>query len=216
MISPWTDLFFRAERCQNQGFIRKALVSDYQNEKPPISWSIPLIYTLKLPENVATFSGRLNLNVGGVNFYTRNMPTKSMTLRPWIILFMKDGNGLFTTLSYSRKGLGILELPRSSTTWVTIESHGYDNQLDINYLPAITKQHSYALAAMYPYATQPTGEFGYSGTLTYTFKRNTKLGGKIRMTFAINFSKVNSLSKEFRFRNFHQQYARWPGRYNRV
>jgi len=70
------------------------------------------------------------------------------------------------------------------------------NQLDINYLPAINKQHTYALAAMYPYATQPTGEFGYSGTLTYTFKRNSKIGGKSGLTFAVNFSKVNSLSKD--------------------
>jgi hypothetical protein len=173
-----------------------SFVSDYQKGKTTDLLVDTLIYTLKLPENVATYSGRVNLNVGGVNFYTEyahkiNDPS---ALNNFIY---QDGNGLFSTLSYSQKGLGVLgavkiidNMSFKSNRLVT------NNQEDINYLPAITKQHTYALAAMYPYATQPTGEFGYSGTVTYTFKRNTALGGKSGLTFAVNFSKVNALSKD--------------------
>jgi len=190
------DLFPGLKNAKTKVSFGGSFVSDYQRGKTTDLLIDTLIYTLKLPENVATYSGRLNLNVGGVNFYTEyahkiNDPS---SMNKYIY---KNGNGLFTTLSYSQKGLGILasakiidNMSYKSNRLVT------NNQLNINYLPAITKQHAYALSAMYPYATQPTGEFGYSGTLTYTFKRNTKLGGKSGLTFAVNFSKVNSLSKD--------------------
>ena len=190
------DFFSGLKEARTKISLGGSFVSDYQKGKTTEILIDTLTYTLKLPENVSTWSGRVNLNVGGVNFYTEyahkiNDPS---SFNKYIY---KDGNGLFTTLSYSQKGLGILgsakiidNMSFKSDRLVT------NNQLDINYLPAITKQHSYALAAMYPYATQPTGEFGYSGTLTYTFKRNTKLGGKSGLTFAINYSRVNSLSRD--------------------
>ena len=190
------DLFSGLKNARTKVSFGGSFVSDYQRGKTTDILVDTLIYTLKLPENIATYSGRLNLNVGGFNFYTEyahkiNDPS---ALNNFIY---KDGNGLFTTLSYSQKGLGIIvsskiidNMSYKSNRLVT------DNQLDINYLPAITKQHTYALSSMYPYATQPTGEFGYAGTLTYTFKRNTKLGGKSGLTFAVNFSKVNSLSED--------------------
>jgi Family of unknown function (DUF6029) len=195
------DIFSGLKNAKTKVSFGGSFVSDYQRGKTTDLLIDTLIYTLKLPENVATYSGRLNLNVGGVNFYTEyahkiNDPS---SMNKYIY---KNGNGLFTTLSYSQKGLGILasakiidNMSYKSNRLVT------NNQLDINYLPAITKQHTYALSAMYPYATQPTGEFGYSGTLTYTFKRNTRLGGKSGLTFAVNFSKVNSLSRDSIFVN---------------
>jgi hypothetical protein len=190
------DIFPGLKNAKAKVSFGGSFVSNYQRGKTTELLIDTLIYSLKLPENVATYSGRLNLNVGGVNFYTEyahkiNDPS---SMNKYIY---KDGNGLFTTLSYSQKGLGILasakiidNMSYKSNRLVTI------NQLDINYLPAITKQHAYALSAMYPYATQPTGEFGYSGTLTYTFKRNSKLGGRSGLTFAVNFSRVNSLSRD--------------------
>jgi hypothetical protein len=190
------DLFTGLKDAKTKLSFGGSFVSDYQQGKTTDILVDTMIYTLKLPENVATYSGRVNLNTGGVNFYTEyahkiNDPS---ALNNFIY---HDGNGLFSTLSYSQKGLGIIgsmkimdNMSFKSNRYVTI------NQLDINYIPDITKQHTYALAAMYPYATQPEGEFAYAGTLTYTFKRNTKLGGKSGLTFAVNFSKVNALSKD--------------------
>jgi hypothetical protein len=190
------DLFSGLKNARTKVSFGGSFVSDYQKGKTTDILVDTMIYTLKLPENVAMYSGRLNLNIGGVNFYTEyahkiNDPS---SINEYIY---KNGNGLFSTLSYSQKGLGI------QGSWKIIDNMSYksnrlvtNNQLDINYLPAITKQHSYALAAMYPYATQPMGEFGVAGTFTYTFKRNTKLGGKSGLTFAVNFSQVNALSKD--------------------
>jgi hypothetical protein len=48
---------------------------------------------------------------------------------------------------------------------------------------------------MYPYATQPNGEFGFSGTVTFKIKKNSKLGGKNGMSIALNYSQVNGIGK---------------------
>ena len=190
------DLFSGLKNAKTKLSFGGSFVSDYQSGKTTDILVDTLVYTLKLPENVATYGGRVNLNVSGVNFYSEyahkiNDPTAMNNF------VYKDGNGLFSTLSYSQKGLGIIgalkimdNMSFKSDRLVT------DNQLNINYDPDITKEHTYALAAMYPYATQPVGEFAYSGTVTYTFKRNTAIGGKSGLTFAVNFSKVNALSKD--------------------
>ena len=41
----------------------------------------------------------------------------------------------------------------------------------INHLPAFTQDQTYALAAFYPYATRPDGEWAYQAQLGYKFKR---------------------------------------------
>jgi hypothetical protein len=190
------DIFPKLKDARTKLSFGGSFVSDYQSGKTTDILVDTLIYTLKLPENVSTYSGRINLNVSGVNFYSEyahkiNDPSAINNF------IYKAGDGLFSTLSYSQKGLGVIgalkimdNMSFKSNRLVT------DNQLSINYLPDITKQHTYALAAMYPYATQPAGEFAYSGTVTYTFKRNTPVGGKSGLTFAVNFSKVNALSKD--------------------
>jgi hypothetical protein len=190
------DLLTSLKEAKTKLTFGGSFVSDYQRGK---SVDIPvdtLIYTFKLPENVATASGRVNLNIGGFNFYTEyahkiNDPN---ALNQYIY---KDGNGLFTTVSYSQKGFGV------NLAYKIIDNMSYksnrdvtNNQLDINYLPSITKQHSYALATMYPYATQTNGEYGIAGTVTYTIPKNTKLGGKYGTSFSMNYSRVNSISKD--------------------
>lgn len=65
--------------------------------------------------------------------------------------------------------------------------------LNINYLPASTVQHTYNLAAtLYPYATQPNGEVSYMTEIFYNVKKNSKLGGKYGMDLAINSSIIYS------------------------
>ena len=68
--------------------------------------------------------------------------------------------------------------------------------LDINYLPAISKEHGYSLAQMYPYATKPNGEFGYQGQVIYTIPKKSKLGGKYGTTLTLNYSEARSIDKQ--------------------
>ncbi|MBC8316006.1 MAG: hypothetical protein H8E51_10940 [Bacteroidetes bacterium] len=172
-----------------------SFVSNYQKGKSLELILPPKIYELKLPENVATYGGRVNLNYSGFNFYTEyahkiNDPS---AMNDFIY---KNGNAWLITTSYSRKNFGIT----AKTKWIDNMSFKSDrmvtlNGVDINYLPAITKEHTYFLAAMYPYATQPNGEVGAAVGLTFTLPKRSKLGGKYGMSFEINFSQVNAIKK---------------------
>jgi len=172
-----------------------SIVSDYQKGKSMTVIENHKLYELKLPENVATYGGRVNLNVGGINFYTEyaykiNDPS---AINNYIY---KNGDALFASLSYSRTGLGIsLKAKRIDNMSYKSDRTVTNNQLDINYLPPVTTEHSYALASMYPYATQPNGEFGFAGTITLKFKKNSRLGGKNGLSVALNFAQVNGIGK---------------------
>jgi len=172
-----------------------SFVSDYQQGNTKDIPSNGKILSLKLPENVSTCGGRFNFNLGGFNWFTEyahkiNDPS---ALNNYIY---KNGDGLFTNLSFSKPGIGISVMSK----W--IDNMGYksdrtvtNNMLNINYLPSITKEHSYALASMYPYSTQPDGEVGISGTVTIHFPKKSAIGGKNGLSVAANFSQVNGIKK---------------------
>ena len=48
----------------------------------------------------------------------------------------------------------------------------------INHMPAFTIEHTYTLAALYPYATRPEGEWAYQAAGAYTFPKGSTLGGR--------------------------------------
>ena len=172
-----------------------SFVSDYQQGTTKNIPSNGKILELKLPENVSNYGGRFNLNISNFNWFTEyahkiNDPN---TMNNHIY---KNGDGLFTNLSFSKTGLGISVMSK----WIDNLSYKSDrsltnNMLNINYLPSITKEHSYALASMYPYSTQPNGEVGISGTVTIHFAKKSALGGKTGLSIAANFSQVNGLKK---------------------
>ena len=65
--------------------------------------------------------------------------------------------------------------------------------LYINYIPAITKQHTYAFLSMYPYATQTTGEMGLQGDVMYKIKKETLLGGKYGTDIHLNAAVITAI-----------------------
>jgi len=189
------DMFNALDSSRLKISLGGSFVSDYQKGKSLELIIPPKDYVLKLPENVASYGGRLNLNYSGFNFYTEyaykiNDPS---AMNHYIY---KNGNAWLITASYSRKNFGLT----MKTKWIDNMSFKSDrtvtnNALDINYLPAITKEHTYFLAAMYPYATQPTGETGGSAELVFSLPKKSKLGGKYGMNIAINFSQVNNIKR---------------------
>jgi predicted secreted protein len=96
---------------------------------------------------------------------------------------------------YSKKGFGVT----ASAKYVDNMAFRSDRDallfdVPINFLPAITRQHTYNLAAtLYPYATVLNGEVGVSGELFYTFKKESTLGGKYGTYISLNVAAVNSL-----------------------
>lgn len=163
-----------------------------------VEWNQQTTYELKLPNNVGSWAARANISNGGFNFYAE-YAKKANDPNATNGLIYKDGTALYSSLAYSTKGLGIF----LSTKWIDnmsykskISESGTPPMLDINYLPAISKEHTYSLAALYPYATQPNGEFGLQGQVDYKIKKDTKLGGKYGTSLTVNYSLAKSIEKD--------------------
>ena len=94
--------------------------------------------------------------------------------------------------SYSEKGLSLLlQVKRSENMSFRSKRSLGGTSSFINHMPAFTQDQTYALAALYPYATQmATGEWAYQTEAGYNFKRKTLLGGKYGMNVKANFSHV--------------------------
>ena len=150
----------------------------------------------KLPQNVAAYSSRLNIINGRWN-YTGEYATK---LNDPVGSLTEDGNNyangsaLMSSLSYSKKGFGVvMEMHRVDHMEFRSE-RAQEKQYIINYIPTLTKQHTYTLLALYPAATQSEGEFGYQADVFYKIKKGTLLGGKYGTKINFNFSRINALN----------------------
>jgi len=180
------DLFASMNESKTKITLGAGLISRYQADLDPI---------YKLPENVASWSGRMNLSHGGF-FWLTEYAHKINDPNAINNYIYKDGQGLFSSVSYSQKGFGLA----LSAKW--IDNMGFKSDrtvtgdaLFINFLPPNAKTHSYSLSAMYPYATQPNGEAAIQATLNYRVPKKSKLGGKYGMGIEVNFSHIRSIEK---------------------
>lgn len=170
-----------------------SFVSKYQDNE---EISVGVDTTLRLPLNVGAASGRFNITHGGFGLgaeyaYKINDPNAANKF------IYKSGQALLINASYSQKGFGmILQAKRLDNMSFKSKRTETGNVLDINYLPAITKQHTYTLAALYPYATQTNGEMGLEGQVNYKIKKDTWLGGHYGTDISLNFSQINSIARD--------------------
>jgi len=153
---------------------------------------------LNLPYNVGAWATRANFDLGGFNMYAEyaykdNDPS---AMNDYIY---RIGQALYSTVSYSQKGFGFY----LGAKWIDNMSYkskltelGTPPMLDINYLPAITKEHGYSLCNIYPYATQPLGEAGIQTQIVYTIPKKSAIGGKYGTTLTANYSRAQSIEKE--------------------
>ncbi|MFC2104185.1 DUF6029 family protein [Bacteroidota bacterium] len=180
------DIFRSLNEFKSQFIVGGSFVSKFQKDEDP---------RFHLPENVGAFAGRLTFVRSGFNLsgeYAYKYPDPSSD-NGYII---KYGDVLLINATYTKKGLGIyLSLKRVDNMSFRSDRKASLNNLQINYIPSITKQHIYSLAAMYPYATQPNGEIGFQGEVIYNFEKGTTLGGKYGTNITINYSQVNNLKQ---------------------
>lgn len=67
----------------------------------------------------------------------------------------------------------------------------------INNMPPFAYQHTYALAAMYPYATQSApGEWAFQGNFAYTARRGSGFGGRYGTKLRLNISYIRGINRE--------------------
>lgn len=151
---------------------------------------------LNLPENVNSFDVRANLQKGDYSFLAE-YAMKSYDPSAENGYIYKKGSALLLSGSYSKRGMSLLlQAKRSDDMQYRSQRNVTGTALSINNLPAFAYQHTYALAALYPYATQPDGEWAYQAELRYNFKRGTALGGKYGTDIRLNFSHVRSIDRQ--------------------
>ncbi|MDA1336041.1 MAG: DUF6029 family protein [Bacteroidetes bacterium] len=149
---------------------------------------------LQLPGNIGAWSYRLDAMRGGwsagVEYAGKiNDPSADNGYT------YRNGEAILMNLGYTRRGLGV------SINAKTVDNMSFRSDRDvllfdlpINYIPAITQQHTYNLAAtLYPYATVISGESSASAEVFYTIPKGTKLGGKYGTNVSLNFAAANGL-----------------------
>jgi len=149
---------------------------------------------LEVPQNVSVYGGRFQLNRGGISLYGEYVEKINDPSFDNKYIY-KNGRSILINTGYSRKGFGI-NLDAKFVDNMSFRSDRDLSLLDvpINFVPAITKQHTYNLAAtLYPYATVLNGESGITAEFLYAFKKETLIGGKYGTNLSINFSAVNGL-----------------------
>ena len=161
-------------------------------------------HRLNLPENVFAYDLRANLQTGNWNILAE-YAQKQQDPNEWNDYIYRKGYVAMLSTSYSKSGMSMLVQAKRS------DNMGYrsmrrlplsaQNTSYINHLPAFTMDHTYALAAHYPYATNPDGEWAYQAELTYNFKRRTLLGGKYGTKVKVNFSHVHSIEQNLKTLN---------------
>ena len=172
--------------AKTQILIGGSMVSKYQEDLNP---------TYILPKNVASWAGRFQLfhgkwNLGAEYVYKYNDPSATNNF------IYKEGQALLANMSYSQRGLGIsLAAKRIDNMSFNSDRNLKGQEVSINFLPALTRQHTFTLATIYPYTTIANGEMGIQTELNYKIKKGSLIGGAYGMNVLANFSNAYSIHK---------------------
>ena len=152
-------------------------------------------YFLNVPRNVNSWDARLSLQTGGLNILAEYaQKTQDPSFDNGYIY--RPGRVAMLSASYSSKGFSVLAQAKRSDNMSNRSVRTRNGTAAfLNHLPAFTQDQTYALAALYPYATQPTGEWAYQGQLSYKFKKGTALGGKYGTGVSVNYSFVTGIDR---------------------
>ena len=149
--------------------------------------------SLVLPENVLAWSSRAAIlsesySIDVEYAYKYNNPnyTNRNSYNPGYCLIL---NGSYFGDGYS----ATLNLHKIDNMDFRSDRNAEKSELILNFIPPLTKQHSYRLATMYPYSTQITGEAGLQAEVNYIISKGTLLGGKYGADVSINYSRIHSI-----------------------
>lgn len=154
-------------------------------------------YKLNLPTDVGAIDVRAQFQKGNYSLMAE-YALKSQDPSFDNGYIYRRGNALMLSGSYSKRGMSLLlQAKRSEDMAFRSERSRTGTAAFINHLPAFSQQQTYALAALYPYATQNAlGEWAFQGEFSYTFKRKTALGGKYGTTIKLNASHIRGIDRQ--------------------
>ena len=156
------------------------------------------IHKLNLPENVTAFDVRAQMQKDGIDLLAE-YAWKSQDPSFDNGYSYRYGYVVMLSASYSQRGSSILlQTKRSDNMSFRSERSATGTSSFINHLPAFTMEHTYTLPALYPYATNPWGEWAYQLEVAHTFNRNTVLGGKYGTTIKVNYSHIHDIDHNWK------------------
>ncbi len=155
-------------------------------------------HILNMPKNVNAFDVRAGFNKGGFNILAEYAQKDADPSFKNNYIYRKGYVGMLST-SYSKKGMSVLLQAKRSDNFTSVSDRTESGAgSTINHLPAFTEDHTYALAALYPYNTNKNGEWAYQAQFGYNFKRRTAIGGKYGMNVKLNFSHVHAIDMKLK------------------
>lgn len=172
-------------------------ISEWNEDEYNDSWEvIGTTNRLSGNETVNLVSGRLNFEYSGFTFRSEYATKLNEDLhtpgKP-----LAGGNVLFLDFGYNYKRFSASASFRrmeNMTTLIDPRRSGIGGGNNINYVPLLTRQHTYSLANLNPYlgaSVHTGGEVGGQIDLYYSL-RNPKARGKY-WNFHVNFSMFNTL-----------------------
>lgn len=156
-------------------------------------------YSLNVPEFVNAFDARVNFRKGGFNILGE-YAQKSQDPNSLNGNIYRTGRAAMLSATYSKKGLSVLLQTKRSDNMAfrSKRNETHSTTSFINHQPAFCLDHTYALAALYPYSTmaegENNGEWAYQGSVGYNFKKKSALGGKYGTKLKLNYSLVKPIN----------------------
>ena len=167
-------------------------------------------YMLNLPDKVSAFDVRTQYRVGGFTvlgeFAWKSQDPSVYNQDPFFTTGGKvnyiyhTGSAALLSLQYSKSGLSVMAQAKRSDNMAFGTEPWSTNQLAgmLNNMPSFAYLHTYALNSLYAYSTNAAGgEWAFEGSVAYTFKRKTTLGGKYGTKVKVNASYIRGVDKDF-------------------
>jgi len=188
MNISFNEIFKKIDESNFRSSIGGSFISKFERDNDP---------DYKLPQNVGAFAGRASFGYAGFNLqgeyaWKCNDPSAVNNM------IYKNGEALLLTTSYSTKGLGIFltGLRTDNFDFRTVRNAVVNNNI-INYIPTLSKEHTYNLLANYSYSSQPTGQIGFQAEINYKIPKKTKIGGRYGTDIMVNYSRIHDIKKKY-------------------
>ncbi|HEY0029594.1 MAG TPA: DUF6029 family protein [Bacteroidia bacterium] len=174
------EIFKKLEDKKLRFTVGGSFVSRYQKDEDP---------ALILPENVGASAGRFELNYEGFHL-NGEYASKINDPNAANGKIYKPGDAQIIVASYAQKGIAVSgSASRADNMNFRSDREASLNNLLLNYTPALNKNHTYSLLTFYPYASQPNGEFQFSGEINAKLIKKPKW----KMDITVNYSGSNDL-----------------------
>lgn len=176
------DMSFSVSRLANWDSFDWAIEGSVLDKYEPVENEIPGV-----KPHTLGYSARTSLGYGGFRLSGEYMSRSS---DPGIYNNMDTtrSQAIQVDLGYTGYGFGgLVTFRKVHNPFMQASRNLNDLCTYINYVPALTQQHTYSLATLNPYTTQ-SDEIGGQADLYYNFRRGTTIGGKKGMKVHANFS----------------------------